>query len=198
MLVTFEWYLSEADALAGSNKQVGTTTIPTIAEGASKTLYLRYAKNNFCNSDVIPVKVNRLAVPTLSATNLGAICTPNVENIKKLIDATNFANIIIYHNSDVLVDTYELTNDTDIYYAKRIADCQTAKAKLSFTVQPITQTEAKVLTLCPLTFGIGGYQYVTIEQVKTKLKELYPNAEADGVTLYRFDFGTGRYSLEYH
>ena len=195
MLVTFEWYLSEADALAGSNKQTATTTIPTIAEGASKTLYLRYAKNNFCNSDVIPVKVNRLAVPTLSTRNLGAICTPNVENIKKLIDATNFADIIIYHNSDVLVDTYELTNDTDIYYAKRIADCQTAKAKLSFTVQPITQTEAKVLTLCPLTFGIGGYQYVTIEQVKTKLKELYPNAEADGVTLYRFDFGTGRYSL---
>ena len=72
-------------------------------------------------------------------------------------------------------------------------NCQTAKANVTFTAKPVTQVTAKVLSLCT-SLDNGGNTYVTLEQVKSKIKELYPNAETNGVKLYIKDDYLERYN----
>ena len=67
------------------------------------------------------------------------------------------------------------------------------KQMLPSLSKAVTQVEAKTLSLCT-SLDNRGNAYVTHEQVKTKIRESYPNAEANGIKLYIKDDYSERYS----
>ena len=192
--VGFDWYENLADANAENNKKSETSSLGTLTEGTPKTIYLRYTKSGFCNGKVLAIQVNKVSTAALPAKSLGTICALNVLQLKKLIDPNDFAEIFIYQNNTILPDNYQLTSDSNITYTKQVSDnCQTAKANVTFTAKAITQVEAKTLSLCT-SLDNQGNAYVTHEQVKAKIRESYPNAEANGIKLYIKDDYSERYS----
>ena len=192
--VGFDWYENLADANAENNKKSETSSLGTLTEGTPKTVYLRYTKSGFCNGKVLAIQVNKVSTAALPAKSLGTICALNVLQLKKLIDPNDFAKIFIYQNNTVLPDNYQLTSDSNITYTKQVSDnCQTAKANVTFTAKAVTQVEAKTLSLCT-SLDNRGNAYVTHEQVKAKIRESYPNAEANGIKLYIKDDYSERYS----
>jgi len=192
--VGFDWYENLADANAENNKKSETSSLGTLTEGTPKTIYLRYTKSGFCNGKVLAIQVNKVSTAALPAKSLGTICALNVLQLKKLIDPNDFAEIFIYQNNTILPDNYQLTSDSNITYTKQVSDnCQTAKANVTFTAKAITQVEAKTLSLCT-SLDNRGNAYVTHEQVKAKIRESYPNAEANGIKLYIKDDYSERYS----
>ena len=192
--VGFDWYENLADANAENNKKSETSSLGTLTEGTPKTIYLRYTKSGFCNGKVLAIQVNKVSTAALPAKSLGTICALNVLQLKKLIDPNDFAEIFIYQNNTILPDNYQLTSDSNITYTKQVSDnCQTAKANVTFTAKAITQVEAKTLSLCT-SLDNQGDAYVTHEQVKAKIRESYPNAEANGIKLYIKDDYSERYS----
>ena len=184
LLATFDWYTSLADAKAKTNKQTGTASIGNISETMPKTLYLRYSKIGFCDSDVMTITVKKVATTAPAVKSLGTVCAVTVEALKKLIDPTDFANVIIYHNDNVLVNDYSLTNDSQIYYAKKVGACQTAKAKVNFTLQAVTQAAPQSLSLCATTNQYGNL-IVSNERVKKALKAIYPTIPTNEIKLYK-------------
>ena len=192
--VGFDWYENLADANAENNKKSETSSLGTLTEGTPKTIYLRYTKSGFCNGKVLAIQVNKVSTAALPAKSLGTICALNVLQLKKLIDPNDFAKIFIYQNNTILPDNYQLTSDSNITYTKQVSDnCQTAKANVTFTAKAVTQVEAKTLSLCT-SLDNRGNAYVTHEQVKAKIRESYPNAEANGIKLYIKDDYSERYS----
>ncbi|WP_454988376.1 immunoglobulin domain-containing protein, partial [Capnocytophaga leadbetteri] len=184
LLATFDWYTSLADAKAKINKQTGTASIGNISETTPKTLYLRYSKIGFCDSDVMTITVKKVATTAPAVKSLGTVCAVTVEALKKLIDPTDFANVVIYHNNNVLVNDYSLTNDSQIYYAKKVGTCQTAKAKVNFTLQAVTQAAPQSLSLCATTNQYGNL-IVSNERVKKALKAIYPTIPTNEIKLYK-------------
>ena len=49
--VGFDWYENLADANAENNKKSETSFLDTLTEGTPKTIYLRYTKLGFCDSN---------------------------------------------------------------------------------------------------------------------------------------------------
>ena len=103
------YYLSDANAK--TNKQVGTASIGSISETTPITLYLRYSKVGFCDSGVMTIQVKKIATAAPATKSLGAVCALTVGELKKLIDPTDYANVVVYLNNNALVDNYYLGSD---------------------------------------------------------------------------------------
>lgn len=183
-LVIFNWYPTLADAEAKTNKQIGTASIGNISETTPKTLYLRYSKLGFCDSNVMTIQVKKTSTATPTVQNLGTVCAVTVEALKKLIDPTDFANVVIYHNNNVLVNDYSLSNDSQIFYAKKIGTCETGKAKVNFTTKAVTQAAPQSVSLCATTDQYGNL-IISNEKIKTALKAIYPTVETNEIKLYK-------------
>ena len=192
-LVSFDWYTTLSDANAKTNKQVGTASIGSISETTPITLYLRYSKVGFCDSAVMTIQVKKIATAAPATKNLGTICALTVGELKKLIDPTDYANVVVYLNNNALVDNYYLGSDTNVFYTKKVGSCETAKAKVNFTLQPVSQAAPQTLSLC-VTTNQNGSLVVTNESVKTALKALYPTTETNGVKLYQKESSREKYN----
>ena len=192
-LVSFDWYTTLSDANAKTNKQVGTASIGSISETTPITLYLRYSKVGFCDSDVMTIQVKKIATAAPATKSLGAVCALTVGELKKLIDPTDYANVVVYLNNNALVDNYYLGSDTNVFYTKKVGSCETAKAKVNFTLQPVSQAAPQTLSLC-VTTNQNGSLVVTNESVKTALKALYPTTETNGVKLYQKESSREKYN----
>ena len=192
-LVSFDWYSTLADANAKTNKQVGTAFIGSISETTPITLYLRYSKVGFCDSAVMTIQVKKIATAAPATKSLGAVCALTVGELKKLIDPTDYANVVVYLNNNALVDNYYLGSDTNVFYTKKVGSCETAKAKVNFTLQPVSQAAPQTLSLC-VTTNQNGSLVVTNESVKTALKTLYPTTETNGVKLYQKESSQEKYN----
>ena len=192
-LVSFDWYTTLSDANAKTNKQVGTASIGSISETTPITLYLRYSKIGFCDSAVMTIQVKKIATAAPATKSLGAVCALTVGELKKLIDPTDYANVVVYLNNNALVDNYYLGSDTNVFYTKKVGSCETAKAKVNFTLQPISQAAPQILSLCATT-NQNGSLVVTNESVKTALKTLYPTTETNGVKLYQKESSREKYN----
>ena len=192
-LVSFDWYTTLSDANAKTNKQVGTASIGSISETTPITLYLRYSKVGFCDSAVMTIQVKKIATAAPATKSLGAVCALTVGELKKLIDPTDYANVVVYLNNNALVDNYYLGSDTNVFYTKKVGSCETAKAKVNFTLQPVSQAAPQTLSLC-VTTNQNGSLVVTNESVKTALKTLYPTTETNGVKLYQKESSQEKYN----
>ena len=192
-LVSFDWYTTLSDANAKTNKQVGTASIGSISETTPITLYLRYSKIGFCDSAVMTIQVKKIATAAPATKSLGAVCALTVGELKKLIDPTDYANVVVYLNNNALVDNYYLGSDTNVFYTKKVGSCETAKAKVNFTLQPVSQAAPQTLSLC-VTTNQNGSLVVTNESVKTALKTLYPTTETNGVKLYQKESSQEKYN----
>ena len=192
-LVSFDWYTTLSDANAKTNKQVGTASIGSISETTPITLYLRYSKVGFCDSAVMTIQVKKIATAAPATKSLGAVCALTVGELKKLIDPTDYANVVVYLNNNALVDNYYLGSDTNVFYTKKVGSCETAKAKVNFTLQPVSQAAPQTLSLCATT-NQNGSLVVTNESVKTALKALYPTTETNGVKLYQKESSREKYN----
>ena len=192
-LVSFDWYSTLSDANAKTNKQVGTASIGSISETTPITLYLRYSKVGFCDSGVMTIQVKKIATAAPATKSLGAVCALTVGELKKLIDPTDYANVVVYLNNNALVDNYYLGSDTNVFYTKKVGSCETAKAKVNFTLQPVSQAAPQTLSLC-VTTNQNGSLVVTNESVKTALKTLYPTTETNGVKLYQKESSQEKYN----
>ncbi|WP_315052365.1 hypothetical protein, partial [Capnocytophaga leadbetteri] len=174
---TFEWYESQTDAEAQNNKKTATTSIGTIADGSSKNLYLRLTKEGYCSSSVNTIKVNKVATTAPSAKTLGNVCALTVGELKKLIDPANPSQIVIYQGGRALDNLHHLLSTTGITYTKKMGDCETAQATVSFTFKGAqTQGQAQTLRLCTLVNDANGISYALGSEVRDALKALYPNA----------------------
>ena len=192
-LVSFDWYTTLSDANAKTNKQVGTASIGSISETTPITLYLRYSKVGFCDSAVMTIQVKKIATAAPATKSLGAVCALTVGELKKLIDPTDYANVVVYLNNNALVDNYYLNSDANVFYTKKVGSCETAKAKVNFTLQPVSQAAPQTLSLC-VTTNQNGSLVVTNESVKTALKTLYPTTETNGVKLYQKESSREKYN----
>ena len=192
-LVSFDWYTTLSDANAKTNKQVGTASIGSISETTPITLYLRYSKVGFCDSGVMTIQVKKIATAAPATKSLGAVCALTVGELKKLIDPTDYANVVVYLNNNALVDNYYLGSDTNVFYTKKVGSCETAKAKVNFTLQPVSQAAPQTLSLC-VTTNQNGSLVVTNESVKNALKALYPTTETNGVKLYQKESSREKYN----
>ena len=192
-LVSFDWYSTLSDANAKTNKQVGTASIGSISETTPITLYLRYSKVGFCDSAVMTIQVKKIATAAPATKSLGAVCALTVGELKKLIDPTDYANVVVYLNNNALVDNYYLGSDTNVFYTKKVGSCETAKAKVNFTLQPVSQAAPQTLSLC-VTTNQNGSLVVTNESVKNALKALYPTTETNGVKLYQKESSREKYN----
>ena len=174
---TFEWYESQTDAEAETNKKTATTSIGTIADGSSKNLYLRLAKEGYCASSVYTIKVNKVVTAAPESKTLGSICALTVGELKKLIDPANPSQIVVYQGGRALDNLHHLLSNTGITYTKKMGDCETAQAAVSFTLKGAkTQGQAQTLRLCTLVNDANGFSYVLASEVRDALKALYPNA----------------------
>ena len=174
---TFEWYESQTDAEAETNKKTATTSIGTIADGSSKNLYLRLAKEGYCASSVYTIKVNKVVTAAPESKTLGSICALTVGELKKLIDPANPSQIVVYQGGRALDNLHHLLSTTGITYTKKMGDCETAQAAVSFTFKGAqTQGQAQTLRLCTLVNDANGFSYVLASEVRDALKALYPNA----------------------
>ena len=192
-LVSFDWYSTLSDANAKTNKQVGTASIGSISETTPITLYLRYSKVGFCDSAVMTIQVKKIATAAPATKSLGAVCALTVGELKKLIDPTDYANVVVYLNNNALVDNYYLNSDANVFYTKKVGSCETAKAKVNFTLQPVSQAAPQTLSLC-VTTNQNGSLVVTNESVKNALKALYPTTETNGVKLYQKESSREKYN----
>ena len=192
-LVSFDWYSTLSDANAKTNKQVGTASIGSISETTPITLYLRYSKVGFCDSGVMTIQVKKIATAAPATKSLGAVCALTVGELKKLIDPTDYANVVVYLNNNALVDNYYLNSDANVFYTKKVGSCETAKAKVNFTLQPVSQAAPQTLSLC-VTTNQNGSLVVTNESVKNALKALYPTTETNGVKLYQKESSREKYN----
>ena len=174
---TFEWYESQTDAEAQNNKKTATTSIGTIADGSSKNLYLRLVKEGYCASSVYTIKVNKVVTAAPESKTLGSICALTVGELKKLIDPANPSQIVVYQGGRALDNLHHLLSTTGITYTKKMGDCETAQAAVSFTFKGAqTQGQAQTLRLCTLVNDANGFSYVLASEVRDALKALYPNA----------------------
>ena len=174
---TLEWYESQTDAEAQNNKKTATSSIGTIADGSSKNLYLRLAKEGYCASSVYTIKVNKVATAAPESKTLGSICALTVGELKKLIDPANPSQIVVYQGGRALDNLHHLLSTTGITYTKKMGDCETAQAAVSFTLKGAqTQGQAQTLRLCTLVNDANGFSYVLASEVRDALKALYPNA----------------------
>ena len=174
---TFEWYESQTDAEAQNNKKTAATSIGTIADGSSKNLYLRLAKEGYCASSVYTIKVNKVVTAAPESKTLGSICALTVGELKKLIDPANPSQIVVYQGGRALDNLHHLLSTTGITYTKKMGDCETAQAAVSFTLKGAqTQGQAQTLRLCTLVNDANGFSYVLASEVRDALKALYPNA----------------------
>jgi len=174
---TFEWYESQTDAEAQNNKKTAATSIGTIADGSSKNLYLRLAKEGYCASSVYTIKVNKVVTAAPESKTLGSICALTVGELKKLIDPANPSQIVVYQGGRALDNLHHLLSNTGITYTKKMDDCETAQAAVSFTLKGAkTQGQAQTLRLCTLVNDANGFSYVLASEVRDALKALYPNA----------------------
>jgi len=181
---TFAWYETLANAEAQTNKKINTASIGTIAEGSSKNLYLRLTKEGYCPSSVYTIKVNKVATAAPAAKTLGNICALTVGELKRLIDSANPSQIIIKQGGQALDDRHNLLSTTGITYSKRLGECETAQAPVTFTLSGgQTQAQAQVLMMCTLVNNYG-YSYALGSEVKNALKAIYPNAMANGIKIY--------------
>ena len=181
---TFAWYETLANAEAQTNKKINTASIGTIAEGSSKNLYLRLTKEGYCPSSVYTIKVNKVATAAPAAKTLGNICALTVGELKRLIDSANPSQIIIKQGGQALDDRHNLLSNTGITYSKRLGECETAQAPVTFTLSGgQTQAQAQVLMMCTLVNNYG-YSYALGSEVKNALKAIYPNAMANGIKIY--------------
>ena len=181
---TFAWYETLANAEAQTNKKINTASIGTIAEGSSKNLYLRLTKEGYCPSSVYIIKVNKVATAAPAAKALGNICALTVGELKRLIDSANPSQIIIKQGGQALDDRHNILSTTGITYSKRLGECETAQAPVTFTLSGgQTQAQAQVLMMCTLVNNYG-YSYALGSEVKNALKAIYPNAMANGIKIY--------------
>ena len=181
---TFAWYETLANAEAQTNKKINTASIGTIAEGSSKNLYLRLTKEGYCPSSVYTIKVNKVATAAPAAKTLGNICVLTVGELKRLIDSANPSQIIIKQGGQALDDRHNILSTTGITYSKRLGECETAQAPVTFTLSGgQTQAQAQVLMMCTLVNNYG-YSYALGSEVKNALKAIYPNAMANGIKIY--------------
>ena len=181
---TFAWYETLANAEAQTNKKINTASIGTIAEGSSKNLYLLLTKEGYCPSSVYTIKVNKVATAAPAAKALGNICALTVGELKRLIDSANPSQIIIKQGGQALDDRHNLLGTTGITYSKRLGECETAQAPVTFTLSGgQTQAQAQVLMMCTLVNNYG-YSYALGSEVKNALKAIYPNAMANGIKIY--------------
>ncbi|WP_462352842.1 Ig-like domain-containing protein, partial [Capnocytophaga leadbetteri] len=187
---TFEWYESQTDAEAETNKKIVTTSIGTIAEGSSKNLYLRLTKEGYCSSSVKTIKVNKVATTAPSAKTLGNVCALTVWELKKMIDAVP-SQIIIYQGGRALDNNHHLLSTTGITYSKKLGECETAQAAVTFSMSGgQTQGQPQNLTMCTFLNNANGLSYVLGAEVRKALKALYPNAEANGIKIYNSSIGS--------
>ena len=183
---TFVWYETLANAEAQTNKKINTTSIGTIAEGSSKKLYLRLTKEGYCPSSVYTINVNKVVTTAPVAKTLKDICALTVRELKRLIDPANPSQIIIKQGGFALDDHYHLLTTTNITYAKQLGECQTAEAPVTFTLSGgQTQAQAQTLSLCTTINPTYGLSYASVAEVKNALRALYPNAEVNGIRLYK-------------
>ena len=181
---TFAWHETLANAEAQTNKKINTASIGTIAEGSSKNLYLLLTKEGYCPSSVYTIKVNKVATAAPAAKALGNICALTVGELKRLIDSANPSQIIIKQGGQALDDRHNLLSTTGITYSKRLGECETAQAPVTFTLSGgQTQAQAQVLMMCTLVNNYG-YSYALGSEVKNALKAIYPNAMANGIKIY--------------
>ena len=182
----FVWYNSLEDAQNEINPIIGTASIGTLAADSQKQLYLRLAKAYYCNSGVVTITVHQLNTNAPAAKTFTAACALNVEELKKLIDPTNFNNINIYQGGFALNNNFEFTTYTGITYTQKIGVCESQPATINFGVRSITQASAQTLAICTSYGNSYRAPVVTIDEIKAALRELYPNAIANGIKVYNY------------
>ena len=182
----FVWYNSLEDAQNEINPIIGTTSIGTLPADSQKQLYLRLAKAYYCNSGVVTITVHQLNTNAPAAKTFTAACALNVEELKKLIDPTNFNNINIYQGGFALNNNFEFTTYTGITYTQKIGVCESQPATINFGVRSITQASAQTLAICTSYGNSYRAPVVTIDEIKAALRELYPNAIANGIKVYNY------------
>ena len=182
----FVWYNSLEDAQNEINPIIGTTSIGTLPADSQKQLYLRLAKAYYCNSGVVTITVHQLNTNAPVAKSFTAACALNVEELKKLIDPTNFNNINIYQGGFALNNNFEFTTYTGITYTQKIGVCESQPATINLGVRSITQASAQTLAICTSYGNSYRAPVVTIDEIKAALRELYPNAIANGIKVYNY------------
>ena len=182
----FVWYNSLEDAQNEINPIIGTTSIGTLPADSQKQLYLRLAKAYYCNSGVVTITVHQLNTNAPAAKTFTAACALNVEELKKLIDPTNFNNINIYQGGFALNNNFEFTTYTGITYTQKIGVCESQPATINLGVRSITQASAQTLAICTSYGKSYRAPVVTIDEIKAALRELYPNAIANGIKVYNY------------
>ena len=182
----FVWYNSLEDAQNEINPIIGTTSIGTLPADSQKQLYLRLAKAYYCNSGVVTITVHQLNTNAPAAKTFTAACALNVEELKKLIDPINFNNINIYQGGFALNNNFEFTTYTGITYTQKIGVCESQPATINLGVRSITQASAQTLAICTSYGNSYRAPVVTIDEIKAALRELYPNAIANGIKVYNY------------
>ena len=182
----FVWYNSLEDAQNEINPIIGTTSIGTLPADSQKQLYLRLAKAYYCNSGVVTITVHQLNTNAPAAKTFTAACALNVEELKKLIDPTNFNNINIYQGGFALNNNFEFTTYTGITYTQKIGVCESQPATINLGVRSITQASAQTLAICTSYGNSYRAPVVTIDEIKAALRELYPNAITNGIKVYNY------------
>ena len=182
----FMWYNSLEDAQNEINPIIGTASIGTLPADSQKQLYLRLAKAYYCNSGVVTITVHQLNTNAPVAKSFTAACALNVEELKKLIDPTNFNNINIYQGGFALNNNFEFTTYTGITYTQKIGVCESQPATINLGVRSITQASAQTLAICTSYGNSYRAPVVTIDEIKAALRELYPNAIANGIKVYNY------------
>jgi len=182
----FVWYNSLEDAQNEINPIIGTASIGTLPADSQKQLYLRLAKAYYCNSGVVTITVHQLNTNAPVAKSFTAACALNVEELKKLIDPTNFNNINIYQGGFALNNNFEFTTYTGITYTQKIGVCESQPATINLGVRSITQASAQTLAICTSYGNSYRAPVVTIDEIKAALRELYPNAIANGIKVYNY------------
>ena len=185
--ITFHWYTSAQDAQNEANEKQASDTVGTIPNGGNKTLYLRVQQNYLCPSATLSITLSRTSTTALAPKSLGAVCALTVGELKKLIDATEHAKIILYQNGVALADAYQLSSGTSLTYSKQEGTCLTAQAPVTVTIQPHSVAEPKVIPLCTEYWKDFGFSYVYIGELRAALRVLYPHAKADGIKIYDQD-----------
>ena len=182
----FVWYNSLEDAQNEINPIIGTTSIGTLPADSQKQLYLRLAKAYYCNSGVVTITVHQLNTNAPATKTFTVACALNVEELKKLIDPINFNNINIYQGGFALNNNFEFTTYTGITYTQKIGVCESQPATINLGVRSITQASAQTLAICTSYGNSYRAPVVTIDEIKAALRELYPNAIANGIKVYNY------------
>ena len=180
----FHWYTSTQDAQNEANEKQASDAIGAIPNGGNKTLYLRVQQNHLCSSAILSITLSRTSTTALAPKNLGAICALTVGELKKLIDATEHAKIILYQNGVALADAYQLSLGTSLTYSKQEGTCLTAQSPVTVTIQPHSVAEPKMIPLCTQYWKEYGFSYVYIRELRAALRALYPSAKANGIKIY--------------